>query len=85
VEDCLPRTVAGIWLRGLICVVPKNGGGDRSGRYCVGNFAIDMYSTLLQRRQARFGKICWTSMFLKHHTIVRVGYVECSTDVCIVL
>jgi len=71
VVECLLRIVDAAWLRGLICVVPKHGGGDRAGRYCVGNLAMDMYSSLLHSRQALYGKSCWISVFLKHHTYVR--------------
>ena len=70
--ECLSRTVAAMWLRGLICVVPKYGGGrDRRGRYCVQNLAMDMYCTLLQSWQDLFRKLCWSFVFLKHHTFVR--------------
>ena len=47
--ECLPR------------IVPKHGGGGGPQgrcRYCVGNFTMDMYSTLLQNRQAMFEKLC---------------------------
>ena len=44
--------------------------GAHLGRYCVGNFALDLYNTLLQRRQDVFRKICWISVFLQHHTTV---------------
>jgi len=68
--ECLPRIVAVIWLRGLICVVPKCGGGKQPGQYCVGNLAIDFYTSLLRSRQAMYGKLCWISVFLKYHTCV---------------
>ena len=34
VVECLLRTVAAIWLRGLICVVPKRSGGLRGPVLC---------------------------------------------------
>jgi len=70
--ECVLRTMAVVWLRGLICVVPKHGVGERPGRYCVSNLAIDQYTTLLHSRQSRYGKLCWMSVFLRHRT-----YVSC--------
>ncbi|KAJ8419537.1 hypothetical protein Cgig2_015648 [Carnegiea gigantea] len=33
--ECWPRSMPGQWLMGLICVVPRHGGGDTAGRYCI--------------------------------------------------
>ena len=45
-EECLQRTIYGTWLRGLICVVPKHGVGDKAEQYCIRNYAVDLYSAL---------------------------------------
>jgi len=39
------------WLRGLINVALKARAGDKSGRYCIGNLAMDMFTELFQRWQ----------------------------------
>ena len=39
------------YLKGLINVVPARGAGDRPGRFCVGQFAIQMYCNLLEEGQ----------------------------------
>ena len=64
-EDCGSTVVAGA---NMCCSKVWRGG--RPGQYCVGNFTLDMYNTLLQRRQDVFRKICWISVFLQHHTTV---------------
>jgi len=70
VKECLLKLVLASWLRGLINVVPNAGAGDKSGRYCIGNLAMDMFAELLHRRQHTYPKLCWMSIFLKHHTNV---------------
>ncbi|KAJ8419628.1 hypothetical protein Cgig2_032979 [Carnegiea gigantea] len=39
------------YLKGLINVVPARGTGDRTGRFCVSRFTIEMYCKLLEGRQ----------------------------------
>ncbi|KAJ8424003.1 hypothetical protein Cgig2_032387 [Carnegiea gigantea] len=51
---CLPKLVPVSWLRGLIHVVPKGGAGDRSGKYCVRNLVMDLFTELLHRRQRTY-------------------------------
>ncbi|KAJ8440451.1 LOW QUALITY PROTEIN: hypothetical protein Cgig2_013610 [Carnegiea gigantea] len=69
-KECMPKLVPGSWLRGLINVVPKAGAGDRSGKYCIDNLTMDMFNELLHMRQHTYPKLCWMSVFLKHHTRV---------------
>lgn len=69
IVQCLRRTVAAEWLRALIHV-PK-GAGDKLSRYCIGNCAIDMYCALLHKHQDKFAKLCWRSVFLDYHNIVK--------------
>jgi len=47
--ECLPKLVLVNWLWGLIHVVPKGGAGDRSGKYYIGNLAMDLFTKLLNR------------------------------------
>jgi len=70
IEECLSRIICGTWLRGLICVVPKHGVGDKAGWYCIGNFVVDWYSVLLEACQCKFGRLCWRSVFLRHQMSV---------------
>ncbi|KAJ8449478.1 LOW QUALITY PROTEIN: hypothetical protein Cgig2_002275 [Carnegiea gigantea] len=49
-KECTPKLVPANWLRGLINVVPKARVGDRSGRYCIGNLATNMFAEFLHRR-----------------------------------
>ncbi|KAJ8435705.1 LOW QUALITY PROTEIN: hypothetical protein Cgig2_002662 [Carnegiea gigantea] len=44
--------------------------GDKSGKYCIGNLAMDLFTELLHRRQQNYPNICWMSVLLKHHTSV---------------
>jgi len=71
ITQCLPWTMSVEWLRALIHVVPKGGTGNKLGRYCIGNFAIDMYCALLRKRQDKFAKLCWQSIFLDYHNIIK--------------
>jgi len=70
VKECLSKLVPASWLWGLINVVLNAGAGEKSGRYCIGNPAMDMFTELLHRRQHTYPKLCWMSIFLKHHTNV---------------
>ncbi|KAJ8422589.1 LOW QUALITY PROTEIN: hypothetical protein Cgig2_025059 [Carnegiea gigantea] len=56
-KECLSKL-----LRGLINVVPKGGVGDTSGKYCIYNLAMDMFSDLLQTRQHTYPKFCWITI-----------------------
>ncbi|KAJ8432091.1 hypothetical protein Cgig2_001172 [Carnegiea gigantea] len=67
---CEGVLVPASWLRGLINLVPIVGVGDKSRRYCIGNLAMDMFTELLHKRQHTYSKLCWMSIFLKHHTNV---------------
>ncbi|KAJ8427793.1 hypothetical protein Cgig2_032852 [Carnegiea gigantea] len=67
-SECLLKFVPASWLRGLIHVVLKARTGDRFWKYCIGNLATDMFIELLHRRQRSYPKLCWMSVFLKHHT-----------------
>ncbi|KAJ8424517.1 LOW QUALITY PROTEIN: hypothetical protein Cgig2_025779 [Carnegiea gigantea] len=69
-KECMPKLVHAIWLRGLINVVSKAVVRGKFEKYCIGNFAMDMFIGLLQRRQQTYPKLCWLSVFLKHHTSV---------------
>ena len=40
----LPKLVPVSWLRGLINVVPKVEAGNNSSMYCIGNFAMNMFT-----------------------------------------
>ncbi|KAJ8432066.1 hypothetical protein Cgig2_016345 [Carnegiea gigantea] len=61
------RHICADYLRGLIHVVPHFGAGDDADKYCIGGFAIDLYSGLLQDRQAKYPRLCWKSFFLLLH------------------
>ncbi|KAJ8441664.1 hypothetical protein Cgig2_019051 [Carnegiea gigantea] len=76
-KECLPKLVPASWLRGLINVVPNPGAGDKFGRYCIGNLAIDMFTELLHRWQHTYLKLCWMSIFLKHHMNVTLHNKAC--------
>ena len=49
-KECMPKLVPASWLRGLVNVVPKAGAGDRFGRYCIGNLAMNMFTEFFHRR-----------------------------------
>ncbi|KAJ8422349.1 hypothetical protein Cgig2_015344 [Carnegiea gigantea] len=68
--ECLLKLVLVSWLRGLIHVFPKGGAGDRSGKYCIGSLAMDLFTEPLHRRQRTYPNLFWMSVFLKHHTRV---------------
>ncbi|KAJ8446520.1 hypothetical protein Cgig2_027482 [Carnegiea gigantea] len=63
-QECLPKLMPASWLRGLIHVVPKAGAGDRSGKYCIGNLTMDMFTELLHKRQGTYPNLCWMSVTL---------------------
>jgi len=48
--ECLLKLVPASWLQGLIHVVSNGGAGDRSGKYCIGNLAMDFFTEILNRR-----------------------------------
>ena len=45
-----PHHICADYLKSLIHVVPQFGARDDAGKYCIGGFAIDLYSGLLQDR-----------------------------------
>ncbi|KAJ8430634.1 hypothetical protein Cgig2_026379 [Carnegiea gigantea] len=63
-KECMIKLVPANWLRGLINVVPKAGAGDKSGRYCIDNLTMDMFTELLQRWQQTYSKLCWMPVIL---------------------
>ncbi|KAJ8427145.1 hypothetical protein Cgig2_005203 [Carnegiea gigantea] len=67
-QECLSKLMPTSWLRGLIHVVLKARARDRSGKYCIGNLAMDLFTELLHRRQWTYPNLCWMSVFLKRHT-----------------
>ncbi|KAJ8431202.1 hypothetical protein Cgig2_020313 [Carnegiea gigantea] len=49
-----PRRICVNYLQGLIHIVPPFRAGDDAGKYCIGNFTIDLYAGLLQDRQEKY-------------------------------
>ncbi|KAJ8430891.1 hypothetical protein Cgig2_003884 [Carnegiea gigantea] len=70
IPECLPKLVPASWLWGLIHLVPNGGARDRSGKYCIGNLAMGLFTELLNRSQRTYPTLCCVSMFLKHNTTV---------------
>ncbi|KAJ8422653.1 hypothetical protein Cgig2_032401 [Carnegiea gigantea] len=70
-------------LRALIHVVLKSGASDKSGRYCIENFAIDMYCALLRKRQDKCAKLCWRSVFLDYRNILRPRFLVYDSLACV--
>ncbi|KAJ8430270.1 hypothetical protein Cgig2_030669 [Carnegiea gigantea] len=62
-----PRHICADYLEGLVHVVPKYGARDDAGKHCIGGFAIDLYSSLLDEQQGSFPKLYWRSLFLARH------------------
>jgi len=54
-----PRHICAEYLEGLINVVPPYGAEDEAAKYCIGGFAIDLYSSLLQYRRESYPRLCW--------------------------
>jgi len=73
--ECGGRHICADYVQGLIHVVPRHGGGDAAGKYCIGGFAIDLYSGLLQARAQQYPRWCWGSVFLRWHRKVTGSYV----------
>ena len=46
-KEYMLKPVLASWLQDLINVVPKAGAGDKFGRYCIGNLAMDIFTELL--------------------------------------
>ena len=67
-----PRHICADNLEGLIHVVPTFGARDDAAKYCIGDFAIDLYSGLLRDRQDRYPRLCWKSVFLPPHDEVKL-------------
>ncbi|KAJ8429583.1 hypothetical protein Cgig2_023789 [Carnegiea gigantea] len=84
-QECLSKLVPTSWLWGLIHVVPKMGVGDRFGKYCNGNLAMDLFTELLHRQQQTYPNLYWMSVFLKHHTSVFMPLLETSDGHCLPL
>jgi len=72
----IEKHINGEYLRSLTNVVPLRGAGDRTGRYCIGRFAIDMYDKLLKQRQQMHPTYCQLSVFLTAQDQVLCGIVH---------
>ncbi|KAJ8422167.1 LOW QUALITY PROTEIN: hypothetical protein Cgig2_019853 [Carnegiea gigantea] len=55
-QECLPKLVP-LW--GLINIAPKAGARGRSGKYCIGNLTMEMFTELLRRWQRTYPNLCW--------------------------
>ncbi|KAJ8424520.1 hypothetical protein Cgig2_025782 [Carnegiea gigantea] len=75
-KECMPKLVHVSWLRALMNVVSKDRARGKLRKYCIGNFTMDMFIGLLQRRQQTYPKLCWMSIFLKDHTSVSLTRVS---------
>lgn len=62
-----PHHICTDYLEGLIHVFPNYDTGDDAGKYCIGGFAIELYSGLLDERQGNFLGLCWRLVFLARH------------------
>ncbi|KAJ8420052.1 hypothetical protein Cgig2_015671 [Carnegiea gigantea] len=76
--------IVAIDVKGLVNVVPRNGPGDKAKDYCINEFAIDYYSSLLVARQRLYPKWCRQLIFAKTieltgAKLAAIGYMLPST------
>lgn len=65
--EATDKNVKAKFLKGLINVVPTRGAGDRPSRYCIGAFAVHMYSKLLDQRRQQYKRYYRNFIFLDQH------------------